>query len=388
MYDIIVIGAGPCGSHIAQSLSHLGYRVIVVEKNVRPGDNICCTGILSQECLRDFALDNSLVLRQFSSAKFISPSGKCLRLCRESPVAAIVDRVHLDTSLVKQAQEAGADYLFGAKATDILPGSDAVKVSIASHHQETILEAEAVVIATGFGSILPRKLSLGKIKQFAFGAQAEVAINGVDEVEFYFDPNLAPGGFAWIAPTTNGKGLAGLLTRYQVDFHLKQFLKTLSYQGKIASNEVAHSYGIIPLRPLSKTYTNRVLVVGEAAGQVKPTTGGGIYYGLLCADISVEVLHQAFLAGNFSAAILSDYQRKWRSRLNRELTIDYWAWVLLAKLRNNHIDYLFRIASKQGIPELIATDNNFSFDWHSRLLLRMACHLIPFVRASKPSIST
>jgi digeranylgeranylglycerophospholipid reductase len=385
LYDIIIIGAGPCGSHIAQRLSHLGYRVVVAEKNVQPGDDICCTGILSQECLRAFTLDNSLVLRQVNSAKLLSPSGKCLRLYREGPVAAIVDRVHLDVSLARQAQEAGANYLFGARVSDILSQSDAVEVRIDSQRQEAVLKAKAAVIATGFGSTLPRQLGLGEIRQFVFGAQAEVDTNRVDEVEVYFDQSLAPGGFAWLVPINEGKGLAGLLTRRQADSHLKNLLNTLSYQGKIASSKVPRWHGIIPLRPLPKTYADRVLVVGEAAGQVKPTTGGGIYFGLLCADIATEVLHQAFLADNFSATFLSAYQEKWRARLNRELTIDYWAQALFAKLSNNHVDYLFHLASKRGVPELVATTTNFSFDWHSRLLLQIAWHLIPFLKASKPS---
>ena len=385
MYDVIIIGAGPCGSHTARRLSHLGYRVLVVEKNARPGDNICCTGIISQECLSAFALDSSLVLRQASSAKLISPSGKCLRLCQESPVTAIIDRGRLDTSLAEQAREAGADYLFGAMATDILPGADGVAVRINGQRQETILQAETAVISSGFGSTLTKKLGLGEIKQFVLGAQAEVDTNGLDEVEVYFDHRLAPGGFGWLVPTTDGKGLAGLLTRHQADSHLKNLLNTLSAQGKIASSEVPCSYGIIPLGPLPKTYANRVLVVGEAAGQVKPTTGGGIYYGLLCADIATEVLHQTFQSGNFSAAALSDYQKKWRARLSRELTIGYWARSLLARLGNNWIDHLFHLASKKGVPELIATTKNFPFDWHSQLLLQMASQLMPFVKASRTS---
>jgi digeranylgeranylglycerophospholipid reductase len=169
-----------------------------------------------------------------------------------------------------------------------------------------------------------------------------------------------------------------LLTRNQADSCLKNLLNALSSQGKIASGQVEPSYDIVPLRPLPKTYADRVLVVGEAAGQVKPTTGGGIYYGLLCADIAAEVLHQAFVAGDFSAAILSAYEKKWRARLNRELTIGYWARTLLSRLSNNHIDRLFHRASKKGVPELIVTGNSFSFDWHSRLLLRMAGYLMPF----------
>ena len=267
MYDVVIIGAGPCGSHTAQSLSRLGYRVVVVEKNAQPGDNVCCTGIVSQECLNAFAFDDSLVLRQTSSAKLLSASGKCLRLYREAPVAAIIDRPRLNISLARQAEEAGAHYLFGATATEIMTGPDAVEVSINGQRQETVLKAEAAVIATGFGSKLPRKLGLGEIGKCTVGAQAEVTTCGVDEVEIYLDHELAPGAFAWLVPTSDGRGLAGLLTERQADFHLKNFLNYLYRQGKIASHQTPLGYGLIPLRPLAKSYADRVLVIGEAQSQ-------------------------------------------------------------------------------------------------------------------------
>jgi digeranylgeranylglycerophospholipid reductase len=385
LYDVIIIGGGPCGSHIACGLSHQGYRVAVVEKNQRAGEGVCCTGILSQECLNAFSLDKSLILRQVSSAKLLSPSGKCLRLYRETPVAAIVDRPRLDVSLARQAEAAGADYFFGATASEILPDPEAVKVRINGKRKETELIAELAIIATGFGSPLPARLSLGEVKRFGLGAQAEVAINGVNEVEVYFDQNLAPGTFAWLVPTSNGRGLAGLLSQRQANGQLQSFLDSLSRQGKIASSRVPYNQSPIPLRPLPKTYASRVLVVGEAAGQVKPTSGGGIYYGLLCADIAAEVVSQAFSAGDFSASSLASYQKRWRARLNRELTIDYWARAVFTRLSNKNIEFLFRRANQKGVSELVAASRNFSFDWHSGLLLRLAWRLMPFLNGSKSS---
>jgi flavin-dependent dehydrogenase len=287
-------------------------------------------------------------------------------------VAAIVDRARLNAHLAKQAETSGASYHFGAKASDILPQADGVEVRINSQSQERVLKAKAAVIATGFGSTLPARLGLGEIKQFVLGAQIQVATNGIDEVEVYFNQKLTPGGFA------GGKGLVGLLTRSQADSSLENLLEALSSQGKIVSDQATPSYDIIPLKPLPRTYADRVLVVGEVAGQVKPTTGGGVYYGLLCADIAAGVLQRSFEADNFSADALSSYEHKWRAKLNKELVIGYWARTLLARLSNNNIDRLFRLAGKNGLPELIADGNGFSFDWHSRLLLKMAGSLLPF----------
>jgi digeranylgeranylglycerophospholipid reductase len=378
LHDIIIVGAGPAGSRIAYRLSQLGYSVVVVEKNLPSTDGICCTGILSQECLSDFGLDNGLVLRQASSVRFLSPSGEHLRFCRRSPVAAVVDRPRLNAHLAEMAQASGAHYLFGAKANDILVKPEGVEVILSGQSGERVLRAKAAVIATGFGSNLPARLGLGEIKHFVLGAQVQVAINGVDEVEVYFDQELAPGGFAWLVPTTPGRGLAGLLTRGRADSSLEDLLASLSAQGKITSRQADPSYDIVPLKPLPRSYADRVLVVGEAAGQVKPTTGGGVYYGLLCADIAAGVLQRALEADDLSAKALSAYERQWWAKLSRELVIGYWARNLLAGLSDSRIDRLFRLAGKKGLPELIAEGNGFSFDWHSRLLLKMAGWLLTF----------
>jgi digeranylgeranylglycerophospholipid reductase len=377
-HDIIVVGAGPAGSRVAQRLGQLGYSVVVVEKNLSPGDDICCTGLLGQECLSAFSLDNGLVLRQASSARFLSPSGESIYLSCPFPVAAVVDRARLNEHLVELAQASGARYLFGAKAGDISFRPDGVEVTVNGQAEARALKAQAAVIATGFGSTLPARLGLGEIKQFVLGAQAEVSVNGIDEVEVYFDQKLTPGGFAWLVPTADGRGLAGLLTRGQADSALRNLLATLSAQGKITADEVIPNYDIIPLKPLPRSYVDRVLVVGEAAGQVKPTTGGGVYYGLLCADIAAGVLERCLEADDFSADALSTYEREWRAKLNREMTIGYWARTRLANLSNRRIDRLFRRAGQNGLPELISRGNGFSFDWHGRLLLKLAELILPF----------
>ena len=293
-------------------------------------------------------------------------------------MAAIVDRARLNTHLAEMAQASGARYLFGTKADDISTGADAVEVMVDGQSRERVIKAKAAVVATGFGSPLPAKLGMGEIKQFVRGAQTEVAINGIDEVEVYFNQKLVPGGFAWLVPTADGRGLVGLLTRGQADTALESLLEFFSGQGKIAANQAAPSYDVIPLKPLPHTCADRVLVVGEAAGQVKPTTGGGIYYGLLCADIAADVLKEALEAGDFSADSLADYEDRWRARLNRELVIGYWARNTLASLSNRGIDRLFRLAGKKGLSELIANGSSFSFDWHGPLLLKVAGSLLPF----------
>ncbi len=89
--DVIIIGAGPSGSQLAFRLAKLGYDVLVLDRKTAAGEEVCCTGIISRECIDSFAIDRGLVLRPANSARFVAPSGEWLRLWREDEVAGILD---------------------------------------------------------------------------------------------------------------------------------------------------------------------------------------------------------------------------------------------------------------------------------------------------------
>jgi len=380
LYEIAIVGAGPIGSYLANRLVTLGHKVIVIEKKQAAGQGVCCTGIISKECYDLLSVANNILIRKANSAKFFTPAGRCIRLWHNEDIAYITNRTLLDQALSDKAQASGADYNFSTRVENIKSETKGLLIETSCNNATKVLEAQTAVIAMGYGSNLTQNLGLGKIKTFTIGAQAEVRINNIEEVEIYCDQNLSPGGFAWLVPTKENRGLAGLMTRYQPKLHLNQLLLKLKNQGKIDSAEVSCNYAVIPIRPLSKTFTDRILVVGDAAGQVKPTTGGGIYYGIVCADIAAEILHQALISGDLSSAKLSMYQNHWRKKLSRELTFGYLAQRTWASLSNSHIEYLFNVVQKKHIPELIARTEKFPFDWHSQLLLQILTSLLPFVK--------
>lgn len=142
-------------------------------------------------------------------------------------------------------------------------------------------------------------------------------------------------------------------------------------QGQIASTEAKISYGGIPLKPLNRTYTERLIVVGDAAGQVKPTSGGGIYYGLLCAEIAAGTLHEALESGDLSANSLARYERRWKQKLGRELKTGYWARKLFEHLSDRQIDRIFDTVKANGIDKALLEAKNLSFDWHGKAILKL-----------------
>lgn len=370
-----VIGGGPVGSQVAFRLATLGHEVAVVEKKASIDEPVCCTGIISQECLSALALDESIILRQASSARIFSPSGKLLSVRRAEPQASIVDRPALNKVLASRAKSLGVEYVLDSLVTDISVEDDGVRVDWTDRGDAACsLRARAAVVAAGFDLKLPEKLGLGRVGDFIMGAQAEVETAGLDEVEVYLGQEIAPGFFAWLVPASPGKALAGLLSRRSPGAYLKKFLAFLLEKGAIVSADVKASYRGIPLRPLGKTYGDRLVVVGTAAGQIKPTTGGGIYYGVLAADIAAGVMHQALESDNLTAKNLSRYQRGWQKKLGTEMRIGYWARKLYESFSDRQIDRIFDIVESRGIHEALLGDPALSFDWHSSVVLRVAGH--------------
>ena len=116
MYDVIVIGGGPVGSRVAYRLAGMGYGVMVLERKETLGGQVCCTGIIGQECVRSFAIGESVILRRANSAGLFAPSGSWLRLWREETQACIVDRGAFDLDMANRAQDKGAQYILNSVA--------------------------------------------------------------------------------------------------------------------------------------------------------------------------------------------------------------------------------------------------------------------------------
>jgi digeranylgeranylglycerophospholipid reductase len=369
LYDVSIIGAGPVGSYLAYRLARLGYKVAVFEAKEAIGSQLCCTGIISRECYDLFSPSSNVVLREASSAKFIVPSGQYLRLAKDTVQAYIIDRAAFDIALAKRAEEAGARYFLQSTVTDALLEREGWQVEVSSGGQRQTFNSAAMVIASGFGSSLPQRLGMGRIGNFLAGAQTEVK-TGLDEVEVYFDQELAPGGFAWLVPTSSGRGLVGLLCRDNARLCLEGLLSRLTAEDKVDSGQFDIRQRAIPLGTLPRTYADRLLVVGKAAGQVKPTTGGGIYFGLLCAEIAANSLHQGFTSGDLSSSRLAGYQKEWQAKIGYELRLDYWARKIYGKVTQGQMERLFEVIQSSKIHEQVLNWEDFSFDYHGGLIFR------------------
>lgn len=370
MHDVIIVGGGPSGSHTARRLAENGYKVLVLERKSRVGEKVCCTGIIGQECVTTFEIDNKVILRKLNSATLFSPSGNSLHLYRREPQAVVLDRSAFDILMAERAQRAGAEYRFYSRVTDIAIESGHAGVTVSHRDKDLKIPARAVVIASGFTPGLNERLGLGSYKDHVTGVQVETETPGLEETEVYFG-DMAPGFFGWLVPTTPGMGRVGLMSRKEPGTCLKKWLLHLAERGKITTADVKPSYGGIPLKPPARTYGERMIAVGDAAGQVKPTSGGGIYYGLLGAEIGAEILHHALAEDDLSVKRLARYERAWRKKLGGELRTGYRARKLFERLNERQIDRLFKIIKAGGIDEALLKAEDVSFDWHGRAITRL-----------------
>ena len=374
MYDVIVVGAGPAGNIAALQLSTKGHRVAVVDWRHDIGDKLC-TGIVGTECVKRFPPDDRHVLREASSATIVSPAGKRYAIAKDEPQALIIDRVAYGAAMAEKAAVAGAEYILGPRVTNIETDDNGAHITTTDAGNPR-LSASLVFLTSGFGSPLLKAVGLqnGRSNEFMAGAQAEVLVDGVDETEVYLGRDIAPGSFGWLVPLNDSRALAGIVSHRQLNGHMDHFLSNLQTQGKVREVIKGPARWGVPLRPVPKTYGERVLVAGDAAGLAKPTTGGGIYYALLSGKLAAETAGEALSTGDFSARGLRQYEKRWKSVFGRELKIGYYARLLYEALGDEQIERLLDELWTSGLKDELISPAEFSFDWHGRVILKALNH--------------
>lgn len=370
MYDVIVIGGGPSGLNVAGRLAEKGLHVMVLERRKEIGTNVICTGIIGKDAFQEFDLSKDSILRDIQEVKIISPYSTQITYRHPVAFANVVDREKFDNSLADVALSKGVDIKLKHHVLDVSVDNDHTEVltEIDSKHSQKY-SAKMAIIATGIDYKLNKKLGLGYPKNFIYGIQTEFEIDNCDLTTILVGNNIANGAFAWLVPSGEKVVRVGLMTEKNPLGCFKNFMKKLSLSSEqiIGKNHI--QFRAIAQGLVSRTYGKRILVIGEAAGQVKTTSGGGIYFGLLCSNIASQVVPKRFEEGCFTASALAEYEKLWKKAIQKEISIGYYARKICSKLNDIQIERMFQIAKTDGILPLIREKGKF--DWHSELILAL-----------------
>ena len=360
-YDVMVIGAGPVGIYASIRIAEAGFRVLAIEEDAQVGKPRFCTGLISKEAFDQFLLPEGAIEEEFNFATIFSPSGLKLRLKSKSPVYA-TDRTTFDQGLYHRAKEAGVKFLLNCRCLALKVNNDFAEARVAAlGASERTIKAEAIILATGIKYSLHKFVGLTLPPDFLDCSQVQTAGRPMEGIEIYLGNSIAPRSFAWVVPLKKNELRIGMSTYQNSASFLKALLKKLSLKGDF--NIMRRP---IPLGIIKNTYTDRILVVGDAAGQVKPTTGGGIYFGLLCADLAAKTIIDAFKAGDFSKKFLRRYEINWKKRIEFDLTMGLYLRKLIADFSDEQIEKLIRFSVQEKTQRLIEKYGDFNH--HGRLI--------------------
>lgn len=372
--DILIVGAGPSGLRAARRLAESGLEVRVLEKKAAVGRDVVCTGIVGWDSFNRFGLDASAVVGDMKTVRMISPAGTSILYEHPASFAAVVDRELFDNALAREARAAGAEIETGVRVDDVRVASGRIEAAARTGRgDEAVYGARLLVLAGGVDHGLQKRLGLGYAREYLHGAQVEMDAPHDDITTLRVGREAAPGGFAWTVPAGTGKVRVGLVSRRACRPELERLI-----DRTVGAGAARPEPGAIRTRPIAqglfeRTCGDRVIAIGEAAGQVKTTTGGGIAYGLLGAEIASEVVAGCFRRGSCGAADLAPYEDRWRKALRHEIVFGRRARLVCSRLSDAQVESLFRLARTDGIIPIIRTVADF--DRHSGLLLALAGRL-------------
>jgi geranylgeranyl reductase family protein len=355
-------------------LAERGHDVVLLEEHDCIGHPVHCTGLLGLEAFEEFDLPRNLILGEAGSARFWGAAGQSVIVRSDRIKAAVIDRARLDGVLADRAEAAGVEIRRGCRAEHITIAPGHVRVQSAGDGGE--VDARVAVLACGANYRFHKQLGLGVPKVFLQSAQLETPFPTVEDVQVRFGREVAPGGFGWLVPLRRAEqpfSRIGLMSQTRGRERFETFLRALCEHAGVEREQLpAPRLKILPLGPVAKTYTDRLVAVGDAAGLVKPTTGGGIYYGMVSGTLAADVLDEALGRDKLAASNLRRYEASWRKRLGQEIRTGLAFRKVAARLSDASIDSLIELARVNGIVPLL--QEKASFNWHRHAARALLSH--------------
>ena len=374
MIEAAVVGAGPAGLIAAREIAEKGFRVKVFEEHPGIGAPNHCAGILSVEGLERLSIKprTEFINHEVRGGTVYSPDGTGIRITGNRTRAYIVDREAFDRHLADMAHDAGAEIETGHRVSDLLVKRGTVTGVIGA--SET--KANIVIDAEGAGGALARRMGLPRQVEGVL-AGINVDVSGLDlepsMVEVWFSEKIAQGLFAWVVPTGEGGARCGLATSGGDALEaLKSFLGVRL--GPVELGEPVR-WPVLTGGPVDKTHTDGMLLVGDVAGQVKPTTGGGVILGGLCAMETARTAAESLEEEDYSTGFLRRYDERWRGALGKEFSSMLGLRRFVNGIPDDRMDRVFASLKGAGLePTLESFVEEGDMDMQSAVIRKALTH--------------
>jgi len=402
-YDVVVVGAGPAGCMAAKYAAKEGASTLIIEEDAEIGVPVQCAGLISKRAIEESEIKNSksFINCELKGAIIHSHSHE-VRI--ESPTpeksAFAIRRSVFDKELAKEAQNEGADIILRSKVKSVKKRGKETKLTIrtatANANGEKAIRASVVIGADGVKSAVAKMAGLNVTKNFLNCVQIEGGYE-IDEAfaEIFVGKNIAPGFFAWVIPL-EGENIAriGLCIdkRFSPRPNPLPFLKRILSEHPVIAKKYRGTTsnvtgGTIPI-PVCEGLRGRmrmqrqktvkiddgggVLLVGDTAAQVKPITGGGVYYGMKCGKIAGETAAKACLRNDMK--VLKEYEKRWRKEIGKEIAFGLKVHRLRCAISVKDFDTMCQVLSQDDMLQIIT--NRGDMDYPSvvfRELLKNPC---------------
>jgi len=330
-YDVVVVGAGPAGSITAKRAAEHGLEVLLLERNQEIGVPVKCAEGVSKEIEQFVTLDKRWICAEVKGANIYSPDGTKVVMGGESmeEVGYVLERRLFDKFLASEAARAGAEVSVKTEAYGLIKENGYAKgVYVRGMDENKRISARVVVGADGVESRVGRWAGINtRLPPHNICVGAEYLMCNIepnsDYSEFFVGSEIAPKGYAWVFPKGGncanvGVGIGGDTSgeKHRAIDYLKAFARDKFPEGEV----VAEIYGAVPLSgPLNETVVDGLILVGDAARQVNPITGGGIAYAMYAGEIAGDVIAEAVQENDVSKKNLMEYDRRWRKEFGKRL---------------------------------------------------------------------
>jgi len=381
--DVAIVGCGVSGTSAALAITRKNVSVSIFEEHQKVGVPSHCSGHVGIQAFKRFSpeIPHRIIENEITGAVLQAPNGKTLTLRRPKPVTWVLNRTELDQHLASLAERDGAHLHMNSRVVGYHRSDDGLIDLNVSNGRKQRVSCKILIDASGCGASISRYAGLTKPSRAILVNSAQFNVEKADDVdedfvELYFGQKFAPGFFGWIIPRRDGTVKVGIAAGARAN--VRECFGRFIHKHPTVSAKLRHAKPMSPptFHPIpvggarDRTFTDNIMTVGDAASQVKPTTGGGIVFGLACGRIAGATAVTAVRSEDYSAQCLKEYENSWRDLIGFDLRAMSYLRRLLYRLPDPNLDRIFSIANELGADYIL--NRTSDIDFQGRTLLALA----------------